>query len=404
MSRPLQTLLAALLLSPLGCHGQAISAGSSARLTPELARRVEVLIRARGGVPPDFLVSMGPLTASEVPGYNQVAILFTNPDGSPNKPVNFLVSDDGKTLAQFSRYDISKDPRLDIPDGNRPARGGPESAPVTIVGFDDLECPFCAKLHAQIFPALLERYGTSVHFVYRDYPLPNHPWAMRAAIDVNCLGEQSITGYWNLVDHIHAHAAELGGPEKSVDVANHTLDTLTLDEGKLQRADATKLNACIQKQDPAIVEASVHAGEALGLNSTPTLFINGEKFEGAYPSNDLFRMIDGALIAQGRTPPPAPAATAAAPTTTCRQAGQLTMRAPSLHPPTLHRPSLRPPPRHLRRRSPAAADPRRWLPSAARRRRRRNRQRPRHPDLRGRHRLPGTAEREPGPAALLRPG
>lgn len=315
MSRRLSTLLAALLLSPLGCHSQAISASVSARLTPELARRIEVLIRARGSVPPDFTVSMGQPTPSDVPGFQQVAILFTNPDGSPSKPVNFLVSNDGKTLAQFSRYDISADPRLAIADGGRPARGGPETAPVTIVGFDDLECPFCAKLHAQIFPALLQRYGSSVHFVYRDYPLPNHPWAMRAAIDVNCLGQQSTTGYWNLVDHIHAHAGELGGAEKSLEVANHTLDTLTLDEGTLQHADATRLNACIQKQDPATVQASVREGEALGLNSTPTLFINGEKFEGAYPSNDLFRMIDGALIAQGKTPPPAPATLAAAPYT-----------------------------------------------------------------------------------------
>ena len=318
VSRPLQTLLAALLLSPLGCRSQAISAGPSGRLSPETARRIEVLIRARGSVPPDFTVAMGQLTPSDVPGFSQIPVLFTNPDGSPSKPVNFLVSNDGKTLAQFSRYDISADPKLAIPEGDRPARGGPASAPVTIVGFDDLECPYCAKLHAQIFPALLERYGNSVHFVYRDYPLPNHPWAMRAAIDVNCLGQQSTPGYWNLVDHIHAHAAELGGEQKSLDVANHTLDTLTLDEGRLQHADATKLNACIEKQDPAIVQASVKEGEALGLNSTPTLFINGEKFEGAYPSTDLFRMIDGALLAQGKTPPPppaAPATSAASPST-----------------------------------------------------------------------------------------
>ena len=224
--------------------------------------------------------------------------------------MNFLVSDDGKTLAQFSKYDISQDPKVAISDAGRPGRGGPAAAPITIVGFDDLECPFCAKLHAQMFPALLARYGDQVHFVYKDYPLPMHPWAKRAAIDANCLGTQSVTGYWNAVDHIHEHAGELGGAEKSLAVANNALDTIVRDEGTKQKVDAAKLNACLAKQDDSAVQASIKEGDALGLSATPVLFINGEKFEGAYPVADLYRMIDEALIAQGKTPPPMPAAAA----------------------------------------------------------------------------------------------
>ena len=101
-------------------------------------------------------------------------------------------------------------------DEGRPARGGPANAPVLIVGFDDLECPYCAKMHEQLFPALTERYKNQVRFVYKDFPLSQHPWAMRAAIDVECLAAQSSKGYWNLVDYIHAHAAEIGGTDRSV--------------------------------------------------------------------------------------------------------------------------------------------------------------------------------------------
>ncbi len=303
---------AALVVGGLGCHGQAaglaVAPGGSVPVPPALARRVEVMIRSRGSVPPDYTVAMSPLTHSDIPGYNQVTVLFTGPDGKGSRPVSFLISDDGKTLAQFSKYDISKDPKEAIADGGRPGRGGPEGAPVTIVGFDDLECPFCARLHDAIFPALLARYGNQVHFVYKDYPLPMHPWAMRAAIDVDCLAEQSVPGYWNEVDHIHAHAGELGGAEKSVETANKTLDALTLEEGKRQHVDEAKLQGCVEKQaTKGEVEASMREGYALGLNSTPVLFVNGEKFEGAYPSADLFRMIDGALLAQGKTPPPVPA-------------------------------------------------------------------------------------------------
>ena len=271
-----------------------------------------MLIRSKSNVPPDYVIQVGPKRTSGVPGFSAIDVFFSS-EGKASKPVQFLLSDDGRTLAQFSRYDISGDPKAIISDGGRPARGGPSSAPVTIVGFDDLECPFCARLHEQIFPALLARYKDQVHFVYKDFPLSQHPWATRAAIDASCLGAQSGTGYWNVVDHIHQHAGELGGAEKSLAVANAALDTIVRDEGKQQKVDEAKLNACIAKQDDSAVRASIRDGEALGVDSTPALFINGEKFQGAYPVEDLYRMIDEALVAQGKTPPPPAPAPAAAP-------------------------------------------------------------------------------------------
>ena len=308
--RSLRPVFLALSLSALGCHGQSVPV-SGGRLSPELARRVEVLIRSRSSLPPNYVLELGAKSKSEVPGFEQIEVSFTV-DGKTSKPVPFLISSDGKTLAQFSKYDLSPDPTHTVSDAGRPARGGPESAPVTIVGFDDLECPFCAKMHAAMFPALQARYKDQVRFVYKDFPLVQiHPWANRAAIDVNCLGAQSTPGYWNAVDHIHAHAGELGGAEKSLDVANNALDTITRDEGKVQKVDEAKLNACLAKQDDSAIKAMLAEGEALGVNSTPVLFVNGEKFEGTYPITDLYRMIDGALTAQGRTPPPLPAETAA---------------------------------------------------------------------------------------------
>lgn len=289
-----------------GCRAQT-AAPSGNRLSPELTRRVEVLIRSRSSVPPNYVIEVGPRGKSEVPGFSEISVNFVT-DGKSSKPVKFLLSDDGKTLAQFSKYDISADPRQMLSADGRPARGGPANAPVVIVGFDDLECPFCAKMHAELFPAILERYKDQVRIVYRDFPISQHPWATRAAIDTNCVGAQSATGYWNLVDHIHAHASELGGEEKSLAKANTTLDTLARDEGAREKVNIGALNACIAKQDEQAITASVKEGEALGVDSTPALFINGEKFVGAYPIEDVFRMIDGALVAQGKTPPPPAAA------------------------------------------------------------------------------------------------
>lgn len=297
----LRILLFALTLAAIGCHGQTPAPGKS--LSPELTRRVEVLIRSHSSVPPEYQIVVGPRHASDVPGYDAISVNFVA-DGKSSKPVQFLLSTDGKTLAQFSKYDISQDPKLLVPATNRPARGGPESAPVLIVGFDDLECPFCAKMHSALFPAILDRYKNQVRIVYKDFPLSQHPWAMRAAVDTNCVAAQSQTGYWNLVDYIHAHASDLGGDEKSLAKANETLDNLSRDEGKRQKEDLTSLNACLAKQDDSAIKASIKEGESLGVEATPALFINGERIEGAQPIQYVFRMIDDALLAAGQTPPP----------------------------------------------------------------------------------------------------
>jgi protein-disulfide isomerase len=291
-----------LMLAAVGCHAQAPSAGGGT-LPPELARRVEILIRSKASLPPNYDVVIGPRTRSDVPGYDEIMVLFTS-DGKTSKPMSFLLSTDGKTVAQFSKFDISKDPKELVSATGRPARGGPANAPVVIVGFDDLECPFCAKMHAQLFPALLERYKDQVRIVYRDFPLDQHPWAVRAAVDANCLGAQSGPGYWSLVDYIHAHAADMGGTEKTLAKANETLDTLTKEEGKRQNVNAAMLNACIEKQDDTAVKASIKTATDLGVDSTPALFINGERLEGAVPMEYVYRMIDKALVASGQTPPP----------------------------------------------------------------------------------------------------
>ena len=289
----------ALSLAAVGCHAQ-VSAGGS--LSADMARRVEVLIRSKSSVPPNYVIQIGVPTKSEVPGFNEIAVTF-EANGKLSKPMAFLLSTDGKTLAQFTKFDISKDPKDLVSAGNRPGRGGPTNAPVVIVGFDDLECPFCAKMHEQLFPALIARYKDKVRIVYRDFPLDQHPWAMRAAIDTSCLSSQSGEGYWKLVDYIHAHAAELGGDEKSLAKANVTLDTLTLEEGKRQKVDETVLTACVAKQDDTAVKATMLEATALGVESTPALFINGEKLDGAVPIEYVYRMIDEALVAVGQTPP-----------------------------------------------------------------------------------------------------
>ena len=302
-----KALVTVFLAAAFGCHAQVppvSAAGNGKSLSPEMSRRVEILLRARTKVPPNYQVAVGPRTPSEVPGYDAVNVTITSDAGKVYKPIQFLLSKDGKTLAQLSKFDLSQDPRDLVSAAGRPGRGGPASAPVQIVVFDDLECPYCAKMHEQLFPAMLQRYGDKVHIVYKDFPIPQHPWAMRAAVDVNCLAAQSDKDYWTAIDTIHAHAGEYGGTEHSLKKADESLDQLVLDEAKKDKLDTPKLEACIKKQDETAIHASMAEGDKLEVDATPVLFINGEKLEGAYPLADVYRMIDGALVAAGQTPPP----------------------------------------------------------------------------------------------------
>jgi protein-disulfide isomerase len=334
--RRLAPLVLAAILTSLGCHAQTPLTPkpvNGAPLSPALTHRVEILLRQKAQLPPGSIIQFGPAQPSGMPGYSKVSVTFTEVmDGKTSHPVDFLISDDGKTVAQFIKYDISADPKLIVSPDGRPARGGPASAPVVIVNFDDLECPFCARFHETIFPAITQRYGDKVHIVYKDFPLSDiHPWAMHAAVDVNCLAAQSPTGYWNLVDNIHAHAADIGtdpnakpgdakpgAPQHTIERATAQLDKLTRDQGVAQHADAAKLDACMAKQDTAAIDANRLIGSSLDIGSTPTFFINGAKFDGAVPIDYIFARIDDALRAEGVTPPPpyvepAPATSPAAP-------------------------------------------------------------------------------------------
>ena len=331
ISRRLATLFLASTLTSLGCHAQTPGASpagivTGATLTPAEAHRVEVLLRGKANLPPGSTVSIGPVQASDVAGFHTINVTITADDKSSH-PISFLLSDDGKTIAQFIKYDISADPRTIVSDAGRPSRGGPASAPVVLVNFDDLECPYCARFHDSLFPAITQRYGDKVHIVYRDFPLDQHPWAIHAAVDVNCLAAQSSTGYWNLVDYIHHNAEDIGAdpnakpdptkpdaPKHTLDRAYAQLDKLTREQGAEQKVDTAKLDACVTKQDASAIDASKQLGTTLNIESTPTYFINGEKFEGALPIDYVFARIDDALRAEGVTPP-APYVAPAEPTT-----------------------------------------------------------------------------------------
>ncbi len=269
---------------------------------------MELELRSQVGVPADWDLTLGALGPSSVPGYRTLPVVFFPAvDPTHKQPVDFLISDDGKTLARLAKYDLTNLPELQIPTVGRPVRGNPE-AKVEIVNFDDLECPYCARMHAELFPETLDHYKGLVKIVYKDDPLVEiHPWALHAAVDANCLAAQNGNAYWNYVDYLHTHGDDVTGPDRDSRKSFTVLDKLAAEEGVRGALDTAKLNSCITRQDDAGVRASIKEAESLKIDGTPALFIDGERVSGAQPLPLLWASIDRALRAQGIVPPPAPA-------------------------------------------------------------------------------------------------
>ena len=138
---------------------------------------------------------------------------------------------------------------------------------------------------------------------------------MHAAVDVNCMADQSPAGYWNLVDYFHDHGDEISGEgsQQNVAASYNRLDDATRAEGKRDKVDMGKLDACISKQDDSGIRDSVKQGDSLGVDGTPTLFINGERAVGALSQAMLWTIIDRAIRDAGEVPPPQTNSNAATP-------------------------------------------------------------------------------------------
>jgi len=286
------------LVVTAGCKAQ-----SSAPAQGDTDRRIENLIRSHFGLTPDINVTVGAHKPSNIPGYESLTVTLARE--AQTQTIEFLLSSDGKTLGRLQTYDLVKDPVFNISVDDRPVRGNP-NAKVTVINFDDLQCPYCARMHQTLYPATLNRYKDKIKIVYKDFPLQSiHPWATHAAIDADCLGAQKADAYWAYVDYVHAHGEEVGGNGSDEAKSFATLDRIAREQGALTHLDTEKLNACITAQDDSRIKSSIREAAELGLDGAPALFVNGERINGgALPAPYVWMAIDRALRAAGEVPPP----------------------------------------------------------------------------------------------------
>jgi protein-disulfide isomerase len=125
---------------------------------------------------------------------------------------------------------------------------------------------------------------------------------VHAAVNANCLGAQNGDAYWDYADYLHANQSAING-EKGHDGQNAELDKLATLQGQKYNLDVAKLQACLKAQDDKAVRASIHEGDTVGVDATPTMFVNGQKLDGAVPVDKVRGALDRALKDAGVAPP-----------------------------------------------------------------------------------------------------
>ena len=161
---------------------------------------------------------------------------------------------------------------------------GPADSKVTIVEFSDFQCPFCSRAATSV-KDIKSKYGTKVHFVFRQFPLSFHNnahLAAEAALAANAQGK-----FWEFHDKVF---------ENQKAIERDALEKYAKEVGL--KVDQFK-KALDGKEFAAKVDADVKLGNEVGVSGTPSMFINGKKVQNPTDLAAVSKMIDDALAGRG---------------------------------------------------------------------------------------------------------
>ncbi|HSS47786.1 MAG TPA: thioredoxin domain-containing protein [Thermoanaerobaculia bacterium] len=258
-------------------------------------RLVEAEAKSRGVSKDQVLAEIkpAPVTDADVDAfYEQNKAQIPRPKEQVAAQIKTYLEQQGQQKARSAYYenlqkkykvDIKMEPvRVDVA-ATGPATG-PATAPVTIVEFSDFQCPFCSRLTPTL-EQVKKKYGDKVRIVFRQFPLPMHQNAQKAAEAALCANDQG--KFWQLHDAMFSNQAALGVDQLKAKAAELGLK-------------ADDFNKCLDSgEKAAAIQADVKAGSAAGVNGTPAMFINGRFINGAVPLENVTSVIDDELRRKG---------------------------------------------------------------------------------------------------------
>ena len=166
---------------------------------------------------------------------------------------------------------------LRVPVTARDLIQGPDTAPVTLIEYADYECPYSRRAY-HVIKGLQREQGDLLRFVYRNFPLRDiHPHAQHAAEAAEAAAAQG--KFWEMHDYLFEHQYALDDAHLHAYAASFDLDVDRFDQDLEQHRYAGK------------IQDDLRSGIESGVRGTPTLFLNGVRYEGITDKESLLGTI-----------------------------------------------------------------------------------------------------------------
>ena len=168
--------------------------------------------------------------------------------------------------------------QLKPPVGPEDHAQGPRDAGIVLVEYGDFECPYCGDAYPEL-KAVQEAMGDALCFVFRHFPLSNaHPHAARAAEFSEAAA--TVGRFWEMHDMLYENQDALDD------------DSLVAYAGKLG-LDRKLIESALSGEFTTRVRRDFTSGVRSGVNGTPSLFINGERYDGPRDAQTLIELFSG---------------------------------------------------------------------------------------------------------------
>jgi protein-disulfide isomerase len=173
---------------------------------------------------------------------------------------------------------------------------GAAGAPVTIVEFSDFECPFCKRMTDVLEKEVLPKEAGRVRLVFRNFPLSMHPWAKQAAEIAECAALQKPEAFWAMHDYFFENQGSL--------TPANVQQQLTAFAATRKDLNQTQFAACVDHElglGPVMQDQKL--GDRLGIHGTPSLFVNGVRFDGFRSAEEMMQIVEQAARGDLVAPP-----------------------------------------------------------------------------------------------------
>lgn len=204
-----------------------------------------------------------------------------------------LLSPDEKSYFWGDSFDLSVDPdqeRMNKFQLKNVHAKGSKNAPVTLVEFTDMQCPYCQKAHDKLSAELYKTYTKDqVRWVFKHFPLGMHNWAEPAHVALECAADQKKKAFWEMSEMFFRDAKD----RTETKITKENVNDRAKSYAKELKLKVGKFEKCLSNEKMlSRVRRDVEEGSRVGVTSTPTIFVNGRKIRGFRNFSELKAVID----------------------------------------------------------------------------------------------------------------